>query len=90
MDVSFSYFRFCENCLDSCENVSGSATCPVCRTGFDIHQKRKARDIERQIGFSIGTCSECNRKVLTCTSAFVCNMFTYLLRAKASENSPGN
>lgn len=54
--------KFCENCLDSCENVSGSATCPVCRTGFDIHQKRKARDIERQIGFSIGTCSECNRK----------------------------
>lgn len=88
MDVSFSYFRFCEDCLDSCENVSGSATCPVCRTGFDIHQKRKARDIERQIDLSMGTCSECNRKVLT--SAFVRSMFTYLLRANASENSPGN
>ncbi|KAL9976137.1 hypothetical protein ACROYT_G013392 [Oculina patagonica] len=53
---------FCNDCLDSCENISGSATCPVCRSGFSVYEKHRARDIQRQIHQSSGTCSGCNRQ----------------------------
>ena len=56
-------FRFCRDCLSSCENLSGSSTCPVCRTSFNAHQKFNARDIEQQIYQSRGYCSGCNRRV---------------------------
>ena len=56
-------FRFCRDCLSSCENASGSSTCPVCRTSFNAHQKFNARDIEQQIYQSRGYCSGCNRRV---------------------------
>lgn len=53
---------FCDNCLDSCENMSGSTTCPVCRTGFNAHQKSRAVHIERQILRSTSSCPGCNRQ----------------------------
>lgn len=53
---------FCNDCLDSCENISGSSTCPVCRSGFSVYEKRRARDIQRQILQSSGSCSGCNRQ----------------------------
>ncbi|CAH3174493.1 unnamed protein product [Porites lobata] len=53
---------FCRDCLSSCENASGSSTCPVCRTSFNAHQKFNARDIEQQIYQSRGYCSGCNRR----------------------------
>ena len=56
-------FRFCRDCLSSCESGSGSSTCPVCRTSFNAHQKFNARDIEQQIYQSRGYCSGCNRRV---------------------------
>ena len=59
-------FRFCRDCLSSCENASGSSTCPVCRTSFNARQKFNARDIEQQIYQSRGYCSGCNRRVTLC------------------------
>lgn len=53
---------FCNDCLSSVENHSGSSTCPVCRDDFNLNMKRRARDIERQIRHSMGTCSGCNRQ----------------------------
>ncbi|KAJ7364971.1 hypothetical protein OS493_007604 [Desmophyllum pertusum] len=55
--------RFCNDCLNSCENASGSSTCPVCRAGFNVRQKLRARDIEQQILQSTGSCSGCNRQL---------------------------
>ncbi|RMX40917.1 hypothetical protein pdam_00017664 [Pocillopora damicornis] len=53
---------FCSDCLSSVENLSGSSTCPVCRNNFNFNEKRRARDIDRQIRHSTGTCSSCNRQ----------------------------
>lgn len=53
---------FCSDCLSSVENLSGSSTCPVCRHNFNFSEKRRARDIDRQIRHSTGTCSSCNRQ----------------------------
>lgn len=56
-------YRFCNDCLESSANISGSATCPVCRTGFNVYEKERARDIQRQILRSTGYCSSCKRQV---------------------------
>lgn len=53
---------FCKDCLYSSENISGSSTCPVCRTSFNARQKIRATDIEQQIFQSNGYCSGCNRQ----------------------------
>lgn len=67
-------FRFCRNCLSSCENASGTSNCPVCRTSFNARQKFNARDIEQQIYQSRGYCSGCNRRVTLCYAPISINL----------------
>ena len=74
------HFSFCNDCLSSVENHSGSSTCPVCRDDFNLNMKRRARDIERQIRHSMGTCSGCNRQVVT-------SLFLWDVGTKGSEHS---
>ena len=67
-------FRFCRDCLSSCESASGPSTCPVCRTSFNARQKFNARDIEQQIYQSRGYCSGCNRRVTLCYAPINVNL----------------
>ena len=54
--------------------MSGSSTCPVCRTSFNARQKFNARDIEQQIYQSRGYCSGCNRRVTLCYAPINVNL----------------
>ena len=54
--------------------MSGSSTCPVCRTSFNAGQKFNARDIEQQIYQRRGYCSGCNRRVTLCYAPINVNL----------------
>lgn len=53
---------FCNDCLNACENIPGTATCPVCRTSFQTRLKSRADHIELQIFQNRSSCPGCHRQ----------------------------